>query len=259
MAISSRMNTSSSRGSSMQAAGARTSTMSFLHRVFGLTAECSIIAFAGILGAGLATTQRVGIPTISRMINDNLALDACLMASLFVYFQAIFLLTYLHFVDTWNGMCLEARWLSVAAAVFTLLEGGAMLEVTVVSIDENQTGHYVVAGMSVGFAWCREILLAGRRRLMYCSLRSGTRLAFYVCNWLIIALLTACTIAYVILSANDVHDFVSVTKSLLEYQIFYCVVALPIFQLMDIGEAEHVHRAACLHDDDIGSVSTRSY
>ena len=135
-------------------------------------------------------------------------------------------------------------WTAVACGVLQIAFG---ISVCVVSLNTTEVGHDVVAGLFVGFSFLHELGMLIRRWWLWGTrfYNNRVRRALLLLNLLLLLALFAFSLAFIVLISNDTHDFTSIEICLLEFQIFYTIIALIVFQLMDLGEVyEHMERLA---------------
>ncbi len=185
--------------------------------IWGL-ASVGLVAFCTIVGIGLATTEREGVPSLSRLIADSVALNASLGS-------LIFIAGCVRMTITVKATLMRSYWLTIAAATMGGIETTLFLLVTYVSLDVNTTLHFVLVSCAFGLGSLREFVLIGVR---FSLLPKRTRKCYH--EWLgfnaiFLATMISLAIAYAVVGGGD--------DNLMEYFIFALLFAMTYFHVPD--------------------------
>jgi hypothetical protein len=220
----------------------------------GTLTSVSLAVYCAIIIWGVSTTYRPGIPTLSRMLADNVAMTA-LFGTCVAMFGSVRTVLVYHYTKHDRFVVLHAEY--GIETLIVLLLGAAQivlfLLVTYITLDVNEVGHTVCASLAVGVSIARELFLYRRRWLYYRpSLCRSTKLDrpvkpggqtrrwwrnnlwfFFVVDILmIISLMVISIIFAVMVSVESTYELEGI--GLMEYFIFGFVIWLTAFHGLDV-------------------------
>jgi len=212
-----------------------------LSRALLLLTVTACLAFTADLFWGFLSTERMGAPSVSRMIADNYPLDAFLAAQLFLYGISLIGITVVQLsydhsgreralADFYDGLGLLAVPIGAGEFLFLTL-------VCVVSVDEDEDGHYIVAGLGVILGWVHGTFMFVRRCVRYeCSSNACGESVVLIYNGCVLVLLFAMIVAFGVLVDLNEHDYSELVIGNVEYAIFWLLILKDTFQIVDAFE-----------------------
>jgi len=197
----------------------------------------SLAYYAAILAWGLLTTMRLGLPSVSRLLADDIpGLTVFAAVGVYGYGVARSVLTYTIFVAFWLRGQRMRLGLAVLAAGFAAVLSFVL--VLIVTLDVNETAHYALAGLGLSFTLAREaLLLLWRYWYWNAERRRARRACLLFLNLLCILALVALSVTFFVFSTLNRHDATENTRCNVEYWALGFVLLLPIYQIADAGEA----------------------
>ena len=197
------------------------------------------LAYMLLLIWGILSSPRMGIPSISRTMADNLPLDACYFTLIFMSGQGRLAASVVQRKKFRATKTLIA--LTDASLVTGVLQILFLCLVTLVTLDYDDTSHYAVACTAVMVTFLHETLMFARRKVRVTATgRTWTfvqklQIARIFFNAFCILFLGGLCTAYVIVTTSNAHNYAALNACLMEYAIFFFIIYLAVFQTSDFA------------------------
>jgi hypothetical protein len=200
---------------------------------FAMMCTLAGLAFAAMLTWGVVTSQRMGVPSVSMTQADNVGIRAnyLVLVSLMGWGRLAADVYLFKKFDNW--------WVNAAALAVGLLQILFLELVSIVTLDVDVNGHYVVASIAVMLGVVRESIMLWRRayipqrRKPTCQ-ETLRALALFT-NLITLLLLIALIFTFGGIMAQNQHDFEALDVCFIEYSIFFVTIYLIVFQIGDFN------------------------
>jgi hypothetical protein len=184
--------------------------------IFVFLLWASFVGYSIILLWGVNTTRRSGMPSISRMLADDVDLTIFFVLTVAMYGVS-------RLVASWT---VEDQWVHAAGALQILF----LVLVAFVTLEDHEDLHYGVAGGAVFWSVVRESMLVCKRKKRARKVKRWT--PWDVLNIALIVATVACGLSFFLLAVIN-SEYNELHMAALEYACFWLIVILPLFQAQD--------------------------
>lgn len=194
-----------------------------------------------IVVSGNVRTVRLGLPSISTMLDDNIDLSIA-FGFLVCFFLAVRTLGVVNFH-------LVNNWYTKAALVLGILQIASFNMIPIVRVSEYNNLHFAFAVLTVVFSVLRETFLLYNR---YSRYHGNTIL---VINFGIVLLICVLGFTYAIGISNSTYIESYQPFAVLEYITFFLIANCVALEILDLPPSDQPHKYTAV-DNSIWPLST---